>query len=67
MVSYKVEEIENSVEKQVKIFVTLNVEKVAGTVEMTSTSGKKVTVEVPVTGVVKTKGTYTSISNPKVK
>ena len=67
VVSYKVEEIENSVANQVKIFVTLNGEKVAGTVEMTSTSGKKVTVEVPVTGVVKTKGTYTSISNPKVK
>ena len=67
VVSYIVEDVANSVANQVRIYVTLNGEKVAGTVEMTSTSGKTVTVEVPATGVVKTKGTYTSISNPKVK
>ena len=67
VISYEEVVVENSVANQVKIYVTLNGRRVAGTVEMTSTSGKKVTVEVPATGVIKTKGTYSSISNPKVK
>ncbi len=67
VVTYKVEDVPDSDANEVKIFVLLNGEKVAGTVEMTSVSGKTVTVNVPAAGVEKTKGTYTSISNPKVK
>ena len=67
VVSYEVVDVPNSVANEVMIYVTLNGQRVAGTVEMTSVSGKKVTVNVPATGVEKTKGTYTSISNPKVK
>jgi len=67
VVSYEVVDVPNSVANEVMIYVTLNGQRVAGTVEMTSVSGKKVTVNVPAAGVEKTKGTYTSISNPKVK
>lgn len=67
VVSYEVVDVPNSVANEVMIYVTLNGQRVAGTVEMTSVSGKKVTVDVPAIGVEKTKGTYTSISNPKVK
>lgn len=68
VISYIVEDAKNSATNQVTVYVTLNGEKVAGTVEVTSVSGKTITLNVPATGNNElVKGTYSSISNPKVK
>lgn len=68
VISYIVEDAKNSATNQVTVYVTLNGKKVAGTVEVTSISGKTITLNVPATGNNElVKGTYSSISNPKVK
>ena len=50
------------------IYVTLNGNKVAGTVDITNPKGKIATgVSVPATGLYRPEGTFSSVTNPKVK
>ncbi len=67
VISYYKQEIDNSSVGQVRIFVTLNGEEVAGTIDITSISGKKITKDVPATGLVFNGKIIQSLSNPKVK
>jgi len=53
--------------EQVKIYVKLNGNRVAGTVDITYVGGVTETVNVPVDGYFEVKSAYTKISNPKVK
>ena len=65
VITYKIEDIPNSVANQQKLFVLKNGVKVAGTVDIVNTSGKTVTRSVPATGTTIVKGTYTKITNVK--
>lgn len=65
VITYKVEDIPNSVANQQMLYVLKNGVKVAGTVSITNTAGKTVTRTVPATGITIVKGTYTKISNVK--
>ena len=67
VVSYKIEKVENSVVDQVRIFVTLDGEKVNGTVDIKSISGTVKTVNVPSTGYMINKNIIDEIMNVKVK
>lgn len=67
VVSYVTEELEGSVAGQVKIYVTSDGTKVAGTVDITAVSGTTKTIDVPATGLNWNGKTIKSISNPKVK
>ena len=67
VVSYIMEEIEGSVAGQVKIYVTSDGKRVAGTVDITAISGTTKTIDVPATGLNWNGKTIKSISNPKVK
>lgn len=53
--------------EQVKIYVTLNGQRVAGTVDITYVGGVTETVNIPADGYFEVKSAYTKISNPKVK
>ena len=53
--------------EQVKIYVRLNGNRVAGTVDITYVGGVTETVNVPASGYFEVKSAYTKISNPKVK
>lgn len=66
VVSYVTEDL-GGVVGQIKIYVTVDGNKVAGTVDITSKEGKTITKEVPATGLVWNNKTTQSISNPKVK
>ena len=66
VVSYVTEDL-GGIVGQIKIYVTVDGNKVAGTVDITSKEGKTVTKEVPATGLVWNNKTTQSISNPKVK
>ncbi len=65
VITYKIEDIPNSVANQQMLYVLKNGKKVAGTVSITNTAGKTVTRSVPATGITIVKGTYTKISNVK--
>ena len=67
VVNYVMEEVEGSVAGQVKIYVTSDGKKVAGTVDITAISGTTKTIDVPATGLNWNGKTIKSISNPKVK
>ena len=67
VVSYVMEEVEGSVAGQVKIYVTSDGNRVAGTVDITAISGTTKTINVPATGLNWNGKTIKSISNPKVK
>lgn len=67
VVDYLMEEVEGSVAGQVKIYVISDGNKVAGTVDITSISGVKKTIDVPATGLNWNGKTVKSITNPKVK
>lgn len=67
VVSYVTEELEGSVAGQVKIYVTSDGTKVAGTVDITAVSGTTKTIDVPATGLNWNGKTIKSISNPRVK
>lgn len=67
VVSYVMEELEGSVAGQVKIYVTSDGTKVAGTVDITAVSGTTKTINVPATGLNWNGKTIKSISNPRVK
>ena len=67
IIDYIKEEVEGSVAGQVKIYVTSNGNKVAGTVDITSISGTTKTINVPATGLNWNGKTIKSINNPKVK
>ena len=66
VVSYVTEDL-GGVVGQIKIYVTADGNKVAGTVDITSKSGKTITKDVPATGLVWNNTTTQSISNPRVK
>lgn len=66
VVSYVTEDL-GGVVGQIKIYVTVDGNKAAGTVDITSKEGKTITKEVPATGLVWNNKTTQSISNPKVK
>lgn len=53
--------------EQVKIYVRLNGNRVAGTVDITYVGGVTETVNIPAGGYFEVKSAYTKISNPKVK
>ena len=65
VITYKVEDIPNSVLNQQRIYVLKNGKAVAGTIDIVNTSGKTVTRSVPATGITVVKGTYTKITNVK--
>ena len=62
-----IEDVKDSLPAQVRIFITLNGKKVAGTATLVSKSGKTATIEIPSTGYLRPKGTYEKIINPEVK
>ena len=53
--------------EQVRIYVTLNGKRVAGTVDITYVNGVTETKNIPAGGYLEVKTAYTKISNPKVK
>ena len=66
-ISWTYEEIEGSYARQVRIFVTEDGNKVAGTVDITYTNGVTETTNIPANGYLIPKNIYSLISNPKVK
>lgn len=67
VIDYIMENVEGSVAGQVKIYVTSDGDKVAGTVDITSISGTTKTINVPATGLNWNGKTIKEINNPKVK
>lgn len=65
VVSYKIEEVENSLGNQAKLYILKDGVKVKGTINITSSSGKTITKTVETTGLDITLGAYT-YSSPKV-
>ena len=49
------------------IYVTLNGNKVAGTVDITNAKGVTKTVSIPANGLSRPEGSFTTVTNPKVK
>lgn len=49
------------------IYVLLNNERVAGTVDITNSKGVTKTVSIPATGLSRPEGSFTTVTNPKVK
>lgn len=67
VISYKIEEIAESYVGQVRVFVLKDGTKVAGTVDITTTSGKVVTKDIPAEGYVTNGAIIKSITNIRVK
>ena len=67
VITYKIEEIEESYVGQVRIFVLQDGVKVDGIVDITTTSGKVVTKEISKDGYITNGSKIKSISNVKVK
>lgn len=66
-VSYKIENVQNSIMNQIRIFVIKDGVKVAGTVDTTNEAGVAKTIDIPATGKVVIEGLYKTIGNAKVK
>lgn len=67
VISYKIEKVSNSVMNQVRVFITLNGEKVAGTADVVNTQGEKIKRDIPLTGWLTFAGTVEKLENIKVK
>ena len=52
---------------QVRVFITLNGEKVAGTADVVNTQGEKIKRDIPLTGWLTFAGTVEKLENIKVK
>lgn len=57
----------NTSARQVRIYLTKNGERVAGTADIVYINGKTATVDFPITGIQETEGIYEKIINIKVK
>ena len=67
VVSYKIEKVSNSVMNQVRVFITLNGERVAGTADVVNTQGETINSDIPATGWLTFDGTVKTLKNIKVK
>ena len=67
VISYKIEKVSNSVMNQVRVYITLNGEKVAGTADVVNTQGETVKREIPASGWLTFDGTIKTLKNIKVK
>ena len=67
VISYKIEKVSNSVMNQVRVFITLNGEKVAGTADVLNTQGETIKRDIPATGWLTFAGTVAELKNIKVK
>lgn len=66
-ISYVLEDVSGSVVGQAKLYITFNGEKVSGTLDITSISGKTKTVDIPKEGYEIQKNVIASISNIQVR
>lgn len=67
VISYEIEDINGSIINQARLFVIKDGIKIAGTVEVTSASGKTATIDVPIEGKIIQKDIYKEIKNAKEK
>lgn len=67
VISYKIEDIEESAVGQVRVFITKNGLKVSGTADITTNSGAVKNVTIAETGYITNKGSIKSVDNIKLK